>query len=358
MKLFLLVGWLITVFTPSFSQLADPLVFQEKVHDFGDVKEKMGPVKYEFNFTNRTSRPVKILDVQASCGCTTPGWTRESIPPGKNGFIAASYDPKGRPGFFNKSLSVTTDWDGNPMILQIKGNVIAESKERSSVNWPVAVGSWRLKTNSFNLGKVFINKENTAAQFYISNAGNKPISINKLIGPPYMMVEYPARIEVGKEGIVKIKLDGKARKELGYLTDNIEFWTDDELQPVKSFSVYATVEEFFPPLSEDEWAKAPVAKLENNSIDLGRLSGQVTVVKDLKIRNTGKKDLMIRYIHSNCICVEVKASKMKLVHDEEGILSISFTTEGKKGQQFKSVTLYTNDPRNPTQRILVSAFVE
>src|SRR3954462_8253240 len=87
-----------------FSQQAKQLQFKEEIFDFGKVVEDKGPVTHEFVFTNNSSRPVKVLTVQASCGCTTPGWSKEAVEPGKTGFIQASYNPKGRPGFFNKSL--------------------------------------------------------------------------------------------------------------------------------------------------------------------------------------------------------------------------------------------------------------
>src|SRR5260221_13930486 len=88
----------------AFAQLAEPLYFREKIHDFGDIKEEGGPAVFEFTITNRSTRPVSILSVKPSCGCTTPDWTREQIAPGGTGFVKASFDPKGRPGYFNKTL--------------------------------------------------------------------------------------------------------------------------------------------------------------------------------------------------------------------------------------------------------------
>src|SRR4051812_29732805 len=86
-----------------FAQQSKPIVFKDEIHDFGTIAEEGGPVTYDFSFTNNSNRAIKILTVQASCGCTTPDWTKEIVQPGKNGFIKASYNPKGRPGFFNKS---------------------------------------------------------------------------------------------------------------------------------------------------------------------------------------------------------------------------------------------------------------
>jgi hypothetical protein len=72
------------------AQQVRAITFREDIFDFGNVSEQGGPVTHEFVFTNNSGRPVKVLSVQASCGCTTPGWSKEVVAPGKTGFIQAS----------------------------------------------------------------------------------------------------------------------------------------------------------------------------------------------------------------------------------------------------------------------------
>ncbi|NJN43151.1 MAG: DUF1573 domain-containing protein, partial [Flammeovirgaceae bacterium] len=67
--------------------------------------------------------------MNTSCGCTTPGWTRGAIASGKTGFVKARFDPKGRPGFFSKTLSVTTNASTKPIVLTIRGNVVTENEK-------------------------------------------------------------------------------------------------------------------------------------------------------------------------------------------------------------------------------------
>jgi hypothetical protein len=40
------------------------------------------------------------------------------------------------------------------------------------------------------------------------------------------------------------------------------------------------------------------------------------------------------------------------------MLSIAFNPYDRKGTQQKSVTIYSNDPRNPVQRLVFTAYVE
>ena len=138
----------------AFAQQAERLVFWETVFDFGEIVEESGAIDHEFRFTNNSGMSMRIISVHASCGCTTPGWTQDMIPNGQEGFVKASYNPKGRPGYFNKSLTITTDLEGSPVVLQIKGQVIKQKSE-SVDEFKVSNGNLKLKTNTLNLGKIF-----------------------------------------------------------------------------------------------------------------------------------------------------------------------------------------------------------
>jgi hypothetical protein len=111
-------------FTTTFAQAADTTVkFTKTTHDFGELLQSNGPQTYAFEFTNAGTEPVLIQNVQPSCGCTTPGWTKEPVAPGQTGVVQATYNAASV-GPFNKSLTVTTNGTPNTIILYIKGKVI------------------------------------------------------------------------------------------------------------------------------------------------------------------------------------------------------------------------------------------
>ncbi|KKS67408.1 MAG: hypothetical protein UV36_C0008G0016 [Parcubacteria group bacterium GW2011_GWC2_42_6] len=61
--------------------------FDNNIHDFKKIKEQDGLATTVFKFKNTGDAPLVINRVQASCGCTTPTWTKEPILPGKTGEI-------------------------------------------------------------------------------------------------------------------------------------------------------------------------------------------------------------------------------------------------------------------------------
>lgn len=98
--------------------------FPEEKHNFGTIKEVNGPVAYHFEFINKGQSPLIIKDVEATCGCTTPEWTKKPIMPGQKGSIKAIYDPKNRPGTFEKTITVTSNAQNkNKYTLKISGEV-------------------------------------------------------------------------------------------------------------------------------------------------------------------------------------------------------------------------------------------
>lgn len=128
-RLFILMA-LTLVVTAGFAQSAAPAevavaTFEGQTFDFGKVKQGV-PVTHEFKFTNTGKVPLIITNVQASCGCTTPDWSRDPIGPGAQGFIKATYNAANM-GAFNKSVTMTANVENGMVQLLIKGEVL-ESK--------------------------------------------------------------------------------------------------------------------------------------------------------------------------------------------------------------------------------------
>lgn len=339
------------------AQRRDFLTFQEKIFDFGMVREEAGPVMHIFEFENTSERPIKILGVKPSCGCTTPDWSRDIIKPGSKGFVTAKFDPASRPGFFNKTLTITTDYSGESIVLNIKGSV--SLKGDNSV-YRVAKGNWRLISASFNMGKVLIKDEMTWKDFEVFNASEKEIAvIEPVVAPSYIkVVVTPTSLKPGEKGVIRIGYNGKVKNVYGFHSDNVEFVTDDEVMPRKSFSVQATLEDYFPALSTEEVAKAPKLWLSETALDLGRFSSSANVEKQITLNNTGKRELILRSVQANCQCITATPGMTTIASGKSTVLTIRFDPAERKGTQQKYITIYSNDPVNPVQRISLAAYVE
>lgn len=103
---------------------APKAVFAKEVHDFGKISEDAGTVSCEFSFKNEGTAPLIIQRVQTTCGCTTPSYTKEPILPGKTGNLKVTYSTVGRPGTFNKEVTIFTNVPDAIYKVNIKGEVL------------------------------------------------------------------------------------------------------------------------------------------------------------------------------------------------------------------------------------------
>lgn len=111
----------------SFSNAQGVLKFNKETHNFGELSE--GPIAtYTFEVTNTGNTPVVITNAMASCGCTTPEWSKDPIMPGAKSQIKVGYNTNGRPNSFTKTITVTSNAENSTVVLTIKGNVTPKSK--------------------------------------------------------------------------------------------------------------------------------------------------------------------------------------------------------------------------------------
>lgn len=342
------------------AQLAEEITFSEKQYDFGTVKEEAGPIIHEFKFINNSSEPIKILNVKASCGCTTPAWTRESVEPGASGFVQAQYNPKNRPGQFNKSLTITTDYSDAPIRLYIKGNVIPKPKTIDE-ELPTDIGGLRVKYRSFNMGKVLTTNQPTIKSFEVYNATDSVITfIDKLDAPDHISLEFePKTLEPKKKGEIKVVFNGDKFNDFGFSNQSIKFYTDQEDNlAAKEITVFATVLEYFPPLSSEDLAEAPKLTIKETAHDFGRISKDQKVNASFTLTNEGASVLKIRKAATNCDCTIANLDKEEIKPGKSIEMDVTFDSTGRRGNQQKSVTIYSNDPRNSVQRVTLKAYIE
>ncbi len=102
------------------STATEVISLKENEYDFGKIPQGK-PVTHVFKFNNVGSIPLKLDNVQASCGCTTPEWSKESIPAGGSSIITVGYNAA-NDGPFTKSITIAYNGTQSKQI-NIKGEV-------------------------------------------------------------------------------------------------------------------------------------------------------------------------------------------------------------------------------------------
>ena len=103
------------------AQADELLTLKETDFDFGKIPQGK-PVTHIFEVTNKSKVPLKISDIHASCGCTTPEWEKDKVvAPGENTKITVGYNAAAE-GAFTKFITVTYN-DAQSKQITIKGEV-------------------------------------------------------------------------------------------------------------------------------------------------------------------------------------------------------------------------------------------
>lgn len=98
----------------------DVLQVKEREFDFGSIPQGK-PVYHSFEIKNNGNIPLKLDNVQASCGCTTPEWSKEAIGAHSTAQIKVGYNAAAE-GYFQKYITVVYNGNQTQQII-IKGNV-------------------------------------------------------------------------------------------------------------------------------------------------------------------------------------------------------------------------------------------
>lgn len=104
--------------------------FAEKVINYGKIEKGANGTRV-FKFKNEGTEPLVLNSVRASCGCTTPKWTREPIAPGAEGNITVKYDTN-RMGNFHKTVTVNSNATNKTVVLTIKGQVMNPAAQKTT----------------------------------------------------------------------------------------------------------------------------------------------------------------------------------------------------------------------------------
>ncbi len=321
--------------------------FETKSYDFGKIYEQDGKADYTFTFTNKGNSPLVVSRVQASCGCTTPTWTKEPIEPGKSGDILVSYNPVGRPGAFVKSITVFSNASEEQVGLLIKGDVVQKSSVDN--NFPVVMGDLRLSTKIIQMNNIEKGKTMNKVIQILNSGKNviKPVIDNL---PSHIKVSVqPSTLRPDEEGTMIFTFDSKNCNQWGPINDEVYVNINNQRKISDEFQlrVFSNIVEDFSSLTQDQKRKSPILATTTRIIDFGTLKVGSKKVAKLKISNNGVNPLEIRRTINNNPELLIHHAKMSIASGKSAYIIIDLNSKTlAEGDYKKTITIQSNDPDN------------
>lgn len=329
-------------------------------HNFGAFNEDTGPVTAVFTYRNCGTEPLIITGTRTSCGCTVAAYSREALPPDSCARLEVTFDPTGRLGRFEKTVTVDTNTEPRRSRLSIKG-IIVGSPASVAVQYPVDAGALALQQPMALAGTVTKGKLKTV----FVNAYNRTTdTISPSIGPLPRHIRVslePHDIPPGEQASFIVYFDSRTCPVWGLSETPVTITTHRD-SATFTLPVIATVMEDFSNLSEKDLARAPIISLPEASELLlpaaQTRNGQWHMA--FNIRNTGRSVLELRRLSSpNPAVTDISPERTSIKPGKSIRVNITVTPAPEAEEVFSApLTIISNDPANPVTSCHIRAILK
>lgn len=334
------------------------LVFTPTEWDFGTILENEGRVSHTFTGTNTTDKPIVILDIFSSCGCTVPEFSRKPIRVGETVEVKVTYDPMNRPGTFIKDLTIYDAERRKVAKLTVRGSVTPRQKSIEEL-YPVPVADGLRITDGLCAFSYLYHGRSTMSYIGFVNTSQKPVQLALLANESsgLLTLDYPREIAAGACGEINIGYNIPEQSPCyGTVKDVLTFRINGRNASVPLVTHGIAVDN--PALSDEK--SAPKAEVDKYILKFGVLKRASGLQKlPLRIANTGGNTLIIRAVEmgGGIGCTLRTDRSIEPERSITGYVTID-PAQQEYGPMSGNLTVITNDPSRPMRKVRVTAIIE
>lgn len=356
-RLLSLLGALLCLVTPVSAEIE----WLERSYDFGAFREAEGVRTGRVRFVNRGKEPTIINRVRLTCGCTSETHTEGLVAPGDTAVIEFSYNPKGRPGRFEKTIKVYVGEDPSPVVIGMKGTVIG-APQTLETDYPVEAGPLRINTLRSDFGKI---THGSARHIFLTcyNQGSdtlRPVFVN-----PHEMLDIditPKEVPPGDIATVSVYLNTREFEDMGPHEYAVDILPSGGADQKASLRFSADIQPDMSRLSVKDVDEGPRIYCLPETVDLGTLGapkGKRQVRFSFVISNDGKSELEILRVFNRDGAVKVTRYPARLRPGKSGkVECVAEVAKFPEGPFRVKVEIMSTDPLHPVRSVAVCGLRE
>lgn len=359
-RLKIAIGFILCVLCATAASAQESLTFDPAVWDFGSIEEADGPVSHTFTGRNVSDRPLVILDVTTTCGCTVPRFSRQPVLPNAETQITVSYDPANRPGAFERTLWIYSSERKRIATLTVRGHVVPRKKSIEEL-YPVDAGNGLRLTSTLCAFTYIYPGVRMQSAIGCINTSDHPIAIELRPDPEIrsglLQAEAPQRLAPGARGQINLAyLIPAAAPRYGTLRDALELYVDGRSRGVTIVAHGIGADN--PAEMPEE--RAPRSEVSTNVLKFGTVRhGAPMQTLPLVLSNTGRGELIVRAVECGKALSTSLEAGMKIPAGGSRTVEVLLDPrEADYGARSSFLLLITNDPVRPMRRIRATAVVE
>lgn len=203
-----------------------------------------------------------------------------------------------------------------------------------------------------NFGTITQGEKVTHA-FILTNNGGDLLVIENVQASCGCTAATPEKNELAPGESTNLSVTFNSAGRQGAQKKNITVQSNDPENPLIKLTITATVVKL-----NDQEANVPVIYFLETKHDFGKVKEGNTVEYTFKFHNKGKSTLKIDDVRTSCGCTAALVSSEKLEPGAEGTLKVELDTKHRSGKMSRTITIQSNDPRDPTKILTVYADVE
>ena len=224
-----------------------------------------------------------------------------------------------------------------------------------TVNAQIVGPKITVSETDYEFGKIAPGVEVTH-DFLITNTGGDVLDIQRVRASCGCTAAAPKKdqLKPGESTTINVKFNSAGRsgaqKKYVYISSN-----DPDNPEIRLTFTAEIVERSELKNSE---AELPKLELETYHKDFGTAVEGEVLDWQVNFVNSGKDELIIKDVKTSCGCTAAVVSGKKLAPGEKGNLRIELDTAKRSGKMTRTVTLFSNDPEQPSQTITLEVNVQ
>lgn len=311
--------------------------------DLGVVRGEFRQITHAFDWTNTFNRAVTIsLNSLDTALHFDP--KRQQIDSGAMAVLSVQLQLPKPLGYYTYDLNLIDEQGLVLHSFQLGAQVIASPDDvfdtYDETHWP-----FKTKQKVFNLGIGRVG-DTLSKTFDVYNFGGQAVKLNQINNSDTLLFAFrPKTIEHHYFG----------KMTISYVpTDSASMGFSKVLTPLV---VQGKTESFFPlqftvlPRQDTSQKEGPRLVIDKISHDFKEVQGGKVVSALFQISNEGNEELNLLKLQSNCSCLTYELPQYGISPNQSVELIVFFDTANRKGFEKKTLALFSNDNRQPTQVI-------
>lgn len=333
------------------------LHFESTTLDIGHIDEDGGVVTHSVEACNVGTKPVVVVDVITSCGCTTATFSRKPIAPGDNFTLTIAYNPMNRPGRIDRTISVVTSDSEVATKLHLIGNVAPRERSIYEI-YPFDMGGGLRLESNFHAFACIEHGKSTETRIGYVNSSERTIEVELHFerSSGILDIEFPRSMAPGERGDIVLRYTVEAKSSIyGTITDHIRIVTNG-IKAQYLLTTYGVVVDNFDHFDD---ISAPRLEISEKNIKFGDVMPDYGVIRrSLQLHNTGGSTLVVRCIEASHGAVECCAEQNISIEAGQSVeIDVKLDVASiNRDEPFASrLQVISNDPIRPLQMVRVTA---